>query len=186
LIVIGSTRKPTQRVRSFIKELNWVIPQSTRLTRGKQGLVDFCEAARDIGASCILLVGSFHGNPGRLGFLHLIEDSWMFKPPTIILKSVHLLRESRHDSIPPSKLLYIVPETDNDTANAEILANTLGMPFVNRTNISKTGPNASILLVALHQRSCIEFLSLQEEQFTGPTLFIKRFLRKSMGDMKQW
>lgn len=186
MIVIGSTRKPTQRVRSFIRELNRVIPQSTRLTRGKQSLGDFCEAAQDIGASRILLIGSFHGNPGRIGFLHLVEDSWIFNPPTIILRSVQLLRESRRDSIPPSKTLYVVPDTDNDTVHAELLSKALGMPFVNRTYIPETESKTSILLAALHQRSRIEFLSLQEEQPIGPTLFVKRFLRKAMGDMKKW
>ncbi|MFX1562527.1 MAG: hypothetical protein ACFFDP_04390 [Promethearchaeota archaeon] len=186
MIVIGSTRKPTQRVRSFIRELDRVIPQSTRLTRGKQGIADFCEAARDIGASRILLVGSFHGNPGRLGFLHLVQDSWVFNPPTIILRTVQLLRESKRDTIPPSKILYVVPDTDNDTIQAELLANALDLPFADRTNIPKTEPKTSILLVALYKRSCIEFLSLQEEQYVGPTLFVKKFLRKAMGDMKQW
>lgn len=186
MIVIGSTRKPTQRVRSFIKELDRAIPQTTRLTRGKQSLADFCEDARDIGASRILLVGAFHGNPGRLGFLHFVQDSWLFNPPTILLKSVRLLRESRPNSIRPSRTLYVIPDTDNDTVRAEILAKALDVSYIQRANLPNKESKTSILLVALYRRSCIEFLSLQEEQLIGPTLFVQRFLSKAMGDMKQW
>jgi rRNA maturation protein Rpf1 len=186
VIVIGSTRKPTQRVRSFIRELDWAIPQTTRLTRGKQSLADFCEDAHDIGASRILLVGSFHGNPGRLGFLHYVEDSWMFRAPTILLKFVRLLRETQNNLKSRCRTLFIVPDTENDTIQAKILAEALGMPLVNRTDLPQKGVGTSILLVALRRRSCIEFHSLHEEHLMGPTLFIKRFLSKAMGDMKQW
>lgn len=186
VIVIGTTRKPSQRIRSFAKELARVIPRATRLTRGKQSLIEFCEDARSQGATRVLLIGGYHGNPGRMVFLHYFQEEWLFQPPLIFLKSVILLRQKRRQPIPSSKILYVIQDTDRDKPQAEILAQALGFSFVKRETLSSERPNVVLLLVALHQRSILEFLSLQDNQPVGPTLYVRNVYRKPRGDWKRW
>ncbi len=186
MIVIGTTRKPSQRIRSFAKELSRVIPRAARLTRGKQSLIEFCEEARSQGASRILLIGGYHGNPGRLIFLQYLQRKWLFQPPLIFLKSVILLRQKRQQPIPRSKILYIIQDTDRDKSQAELLALALGVPFVRREALSTERADVTLVLVALHRRSNLEFLSLRDNQAVGPSLYVRNVYRKPRGDWKRW
>jgi hypothetical protein len=186
VIVIGTTRKPTQRIRSFIKELNRVLPNSTRLTRGKQGFNEFCDIAHDLGATRILLVGAFHGNPGRLGFLRFLGESWGFQPPTIIIKSTRLLREYHVDSPQKIKKLYVVPDTPRDNNKAEMLAYALGLPCTKRDSLSTLEGKVAIVRVAYIRYKSIDFLSPDEKHPLGPSMLIKHFLTRPMGDQKRW
>ncbi|MFW9830673.1 MAG: hypothetical protein ACFFD8_02755 [Candidatus Thorarchaeota archaeon] len=186
MIAIGSTRKPTPRTRSFIKELHRVIPHSTRLTRGKQGFNEFCETAQELGANRILLVGSFHGNPGRLGFLQQIDDVWKFQPPTLIIKSTHLLREITTASPHGLKHLYVVPASQGDVSRAEMLANALAVPCLTRDHLPDKTTKAALLRVKYAQDKSIDFMALDEQQPLGPVIHLKHFLTKPMGDKKRW
>lgn len=187
MIAIGSTRKPTDRIRSFIKELTHVIPNAVRLTRGKQGFAEFCQEATSAGASRLLLVGAWHGNPGRLVFLQQkAGEGWGFQPPTILLKSVTLLREVGHDPPPPRTALFVVPDTPQDEAPAESLAAALDAPVTQRDSLPSTSDRAALLLVGLHQGSTLEFLAPTGKEPLGPTLHVREFLAEALGDAKRW
>lgn len=187
MIAIGSTRKPTDRIRSFIKELTHVIPNAVRLTRGKQGFAEFCEEATSAGASRFLLVGAWHGNPGRLVFLQQkTGEGWVFQPPTILLKSATLLRELGHDPPPPRTALFVVPDTPQDAAPAESLAAALDAPVRQRDSLPPPSDRGALLQVSLHQRSTLEFLSPTGEEPLGPALHVREFLAEAFGDAKRW
>ncbi len=186
MIVIGTTRKPSQRIRSFAKELARVIPRAARLTRGKQSLIEFCEEARSQGAARVLLIGGYHGNPGRMVFLHYFQGEWLFQAPLVFLKSVVLLRQMRRQPIPSSKTLYVIQDTDRDKSVAETFAQALGVSFVKREALSSERVNVVLLLVALHQRKILEFLSLPDNQPVGPTLYVRKVYQKPRGDWKRW
>ena len=169
-----------------MKELAHVIPSAKKLTRGKAGFDVFLEEAQSMNATRLLLVGGFHGNPGRLGFLHNQDQGWAFLPPTIILKTVTLLREHQQPAPRPPKQLYVMPDTKKDFVHAESLAKALGVTCVEREDLPVHAHRAALLRVALRQRSSLEFVSIKEDQLLGPSLLIKRFLQKPMGDMKRW
>lgn len=186
MIAIGSTRKPTQRTRSFIKELHRVIPNTTRLTRGKQGFNGFLESAQELGATRILLVGAFHGNPGRIGFLKLTDDTWDFHPPTLIIKSTHLLRETHSNRPQGIKRLYVIPHSRRDVTRAELLATALNVPYLTREDLPDKATKSVVLRVNFAQDKSMYFLSLDEQQPMGPLIHLKHFLTRPMGDQKRW
>lgn len=186
MIAIGTTRKPTQRIRSFIKELARVIPDSTRLTRGKQGFEEFCESALDLGATRILLIGAFHGNPGRIGFLNYSGETWNFHPPTIIIKSSQLLRDGNHS--PPQRIrkLVVLPDVHADSSKAEMLADALKVSCITRDTLPDQQKTTAVLRVALSQYKAMDFVSHDETQPLGPSWKVKYFLSRPMGDQKRW
>jgi len=186
VIAIGTTRKPTQRIRSFIKELRRVIPGSIRITRGKQGFVEFCDAAYASGATRILLVGAFHGNPGRLGFLDYSEDAWNFYPPTIIIKSAQLLRETQYNSPRNIKKLVVLPDLTHDQSKAALLAKALNVPCINRDTLPQLSTNTGVLRVGISQYKAMDFVSPDETQLLGPAIKVKHFLTRPMGEQKRW
>jgi U3 small nucleolar ribonucleoprotein protein IMP4 len=186
VIAIGTTRKPTQRIRSFIKELARVIPNSMRFTRGKQSFNEFCTTAQDLGAHRILLVGAFHGNPGRLGFLEFREETWDFQPPTIIIKSVRLLRETEANPPGGIKNLYVVPDSPRDEKRAALLAQALDVPYFTRDQLPAPKEKSAIVRVGIAKNRLIEFLTLDEQFPLGPKIMTKHFLTKPMGEKKRW
>lgn len=186
MIAIGTTRKPTQRIRSFIKELSRVIPGSIRFTRGKQSFGEFCETAQDLGSTRILLVGAYHGNPGRLGFLEFNGIIWEFQPPTIIIKTTRLLRESKVKPTSGIKNLYVIPDSPSDEKNATLLAQALDVPYSIREELPTPKGKSALLRVGIAQYRSIDFLTLDEQHPLGPTIVTKHFLTKPMGDQKRW
>lgn len=186
MIAIGTTRKPTQRIRSFIKELARVIPGSIRFTRGKQGFGEFCDTAQNLGSTRILLVGAYHGNPGRLGFIEFNGESWEFQPPTIIVKTARLLRESEVKPTAGIKNLYVVPDLSSDQNKARLLANALDVPYFTRDQLPTPKGKSALLRVGIAQYRSIDFLSLDEQHQLGPSIVTKHFLTKPMGDQKRW
>ncbi len=186
MIAIGTTRKPTQRIRSFIKELARVIPGSIRLTRGKQGFADFCDAAYEQGATRLLLVGGFHGNPGRIGFLQYTGDAWEFFPPTIIIKSTQLLREGQHNPPRNIKKVVVLPDVSFDLNKAKLLAEALKVPCIQRAALPNLQDNTAVLRVGIARYKAIDFVSPNETQLLGPSMKIKHFLTRPMGEEKRW
>jgi rRNA maturation protein Rpf1 len=186
VIVLGTTRKPTQRIRSFIKELVRVIPGSTRITRGKQGFAEFCDAAHELGAPRLLLVGAFHGNPGRLGFLTLSEENWAFSPPTIIIKSTQLLRETEASPSRNIKTLVVLPDRHSDQPKAQLLAEALMVSCTTRDDLSSLRKDTVVLRVALSRYKAMDFVSTDETQLLGPSMKIKHFLTRPIGELRRW
>ena len=186
MIAIGTTRKPTQRVRSFIKELTRVIPGSIRLTRGKQGFAEFCETAYEAGATRLLLVGAFHGSPGRIGFLNYSGDTWEFFPPTVIIKSIQLLREVHDGQTRNIKKLVVLPDRSYDTKKATLLADALNVPCVDRDSLETLTNDTAVFRIGLSQYKAMDFVSPDETQRLGPSMKVKHFLTRPMGEHKRW
>lgn len=133
-----------------------------------------------------MLVGSYHGNPGRLGFLRIEEDEWVFKPPTILLKSVQLLRETHHTPPASVRRLYVMPSTERDFPRAKKLAEVLDTTLLAQNHSPAATTGTAILEVDIYQKSTLVFLSSDKTRYVGPSMRVKKFLNKGMGDMKRW
>ena len=64
LIIVTTSHRPTQRVRSFVKDLASVLPYAVKVNRGKASLLDLYYDAMAIGAKRVVVVGVKKGNPG--------------------------------------------------------------------------------------------------------------------------
>ena len=64
LIIVTTSHRPTQRVRSFVKDLASVLPYAVKVNRGKASLLDLYYDAVAIGAKRVVIVGAKKGNPG--------------------------------------------------------------------------------------------------------------------------
>jgi len=73
VIAISSSRSPSRRVRSFIKELYYSLPNTIRITRGKLSLTGLMEVVVGSGAFKLLYVQSRGGDPGILKLMYLSE-----------------------------------------------------------------------------------------------------------------
>jgi len=65
-VLVTTSHRPSQRVRSLAKELAAVLPGGVRVNRGKRSLQDLYYDARSVGASRVVVVTTRKGNPGLI------------------------------------------------------------------------------------------------------------------------
>ena len=88
-VLITTSREPSQRTRSFVKDLVSVIPNSERVTRGKMSTEDLIYEAEDRDAERVVVVEEKQGNPSKL----IVYDLSGKPIYTFILRGVSLGRE---------------------------------------------------------------------------------------------
>ncbi len=88
-ILITTSREPSQRTRSFVKDLVSVIPNSERITRGKMSTRDLIYEAEDRDAERVVIVEERQGNPSKL----IVYDASGRPIYVFVLRGVSLARE---------------------------------------------------------------------------------------------
>ncbi|WP_276815022.1 Brix domain-containing protein [Desulfurococcus amylolyticus] len=174
MILITTSHRPSQRIRSFVKDLSSVIPYSIRVTRGKKTLEDLVIEAYKNGLSYIAIIGERRGNPSTIE-IYKVDSSIM--PPsairisTLLLSGVRLSRENP-ESIrvynPRSvKVEYDQCVTDECFALADILLSITSKAFSHQPDVK----------IALEESEYVdvEFYSSTNHRI-GPSLRIARVI----------
>ena len=65
-LLITTSREPSKRVRSFVKDLSIVLPHSVRVSRGKATYSELATKATSLGAYGVLIVLERRGNPSSI------------------------------------------------------------------------------------------------------------------------
>ncbi len=102
-ILVTTSRRPSPRIRSFVKDLVAVIPGAIRFTRGHYSMEELAREAYTLGADRIVVVGERRGNPGIIRVY--AYDPGELRPyniVTFIVKGVTLSREA-HTPPPPKR-----------------------------------------------------------------------------------
>ena len=101
MIVITTSRRPSPRTRSFVKDLSSILPSSPRISRGHKSLVDLAIEAAKLGAKYILLVTEKSGNPRGLiiyGVEEMGHHAVSKRLAILLIKGVKLSRENPESS----------------------------------------------------------------------------------------
>lgn len=67
-LLITTSRKTSNRVRSFVRDLWTVLPTTERFNRGGLGLSEIAARVRHTGANAALIISMWKGNPSNLSF----------------------------------------------------------------------------------------------------------------------
>ena len=92
-VILTSTRDAPLRVRSFLNELQRVIPSSKRVNRGRQSIEEILRKAKLFHASYLVIVGIKKGNPSSIRVYDLGTLSLKYK---FRIYGVTLLKELPH------------------------------------------------------------------------------------------
>ena len=100
-VLVTTSRRPSPRIRSFVKDLVAVVPGAFRFTRGHYSMEELAREAYLKGADRIVVVGERRGNPGIIrAYAFKPEDLRPHNIVTFIVKGVTLSREA-HTPPPP-------------------------------------------------------------------------------------
>lgn len=97
LILITTSHKPSQRTRSFIKDLSMTLPYSATVNRGKKTLEELGIEAHRHKARYIFVAGERRGNPSIIRIYRVDTTQKIPKVKhiaSIIIKGVKLTREN--------------------------------------------------------------------------------------------
>jgi U3 small nucleolar ribonucleoprotein protein IMP4 len=91
--VITTSRKPSQRTRSFLRDLVRVIPWSFHFTRGSCSLNDLADELTVLGINRLLIIHEKKGNPSLVKFYKLEDGKLAERDYRIRIKGISLARE---------------------------------------------------------------------------------------------
>ena len=126
-LLITTSRKTSNRVRSFARDLWTVLPESERFNRGGMGLTELAARVGQSGASAALIISMWKGNPGILTFTSSTGEDLV----TIKIESAQLRREvkpSRKTRLVGTAGVFIKSGSGDKTKElAEVLAEFLNL-----------------------------------------------------------
>ena len=88
MILITTSRRPTQRVRTLCKDLNRVLPNTIRINRGKLSIRGVTEKALEYKADRVIIIERRKGGPGSILFYKIMLGELRQVPPLIYLKEI--------------------------------------------------------------------------------------------------
>ncbi|HID17285.1 TPA: hypothetical protein EYP26_03235 [Candidatus Bathyarchaeota archaeon] len=118
MIFLTTSRRPTQRIRSFVKDLSRALPKVRRFNRGKLSLKEL-EGLLLKERAKLVLVSRWKGGPGKIELLSAGKGELRREPPIVCLKGVKLRREY---GTPKSFTVKAITIDDERTRELEELA----------------------------------------------------------------
>jgi len=92
-LVITTSRRPTQRIREFCRDLQRVIPNSIRMNRGKLSMDGLRAKASELGADSVLIVEREKGGPGRITLMKSDTSGLWSHTSVLALSHIRTRRE---------------------------------------------------------------------------------------------
>jgi U3 small nucleolar ribonucleoprotein protein IMP4 len=110
-LLVTTSREPSRRTRSFVKDLVLAIPHAVRVNRGKATYSELAVRATSLGAYGVLIVLERKGNPSALLYAEP-EGLQLRKLFLLKISGVSLLREIPSSQRPHGlRELVLVPQT---------------------------------------------------------------------------
>ena len=182
-VIVTTSRAPSPRTRSFVKDLVSVTPGSVKVNRGHLTLEELAVLAMERGADRVVIVGERRGNPSIIRIY-----APRGRPPklvnivTFIVKGVSLSREAGRPQPSNPQNLYVDPRHESvyDFSDAFIKAFHARLLIGSRkpggrdvvARISPLDPDSGTALVEYEQGG----------RPVGPRIKVARPLRMVKGD----
>jgi rRNA maturation protein Rpf1 len=163
-----------------------VIPGAIKVNRGKMSIKDVAAKTLELNANVAIIVSVYRGNPGKIWFLHVTENSYQWIPPDILLAGVKLQREFGRIKIPtPHKLAIMVSKEAEEEQKklAEALSKILESPLIygspnRKNNLTKYQTKGfDIILYIDHDpqfKAALKFIQTENTREIGPRIRIKK------------
>ncbi len=99
VVLVTTSRNPSRRTRSFVKDLTSVVKDVIRINRGKKTFDDLLNIARIYESRGVVIVLERRGNPSALSY-YVNNDGELVRVMVIKLASIKLLREVKEAQRP--------------------------------------------------------------------------------------
>ncbi|TXT53954.1 MAG: putative Brix domain-containing ribosomal biogenesis protein [Candidatus Thorarchaeota archaeon] len=184
MFLITTSRRTSNRVRSFVRDLWTVLPGSDKFNRGGMNLAELAARIRQSSAEAALVITMFKGNPGDIQFID--ADGHQFL--TVRMGSAQLKREVTSDNPPRINSVHSITilssENEHLLSLASILGEIIGVPVHEASEIVPLGPeyqNMVTIVMDTLQSGKILWTHFHSEDALeiGPRIRVRSILRKT-------
>ena len=177
MILLTTSRRPTNRMRTLCHDLARSIPNVVRINRGKLNLDGIAEKALEFNADRVIIVDRWKGGPGKIKLFQAGPEGLILVPPLIFVGGIRLQRELEGVRAKPVRSLTITTSHEKSPQVAKIAESLSG--FLN-VPASTMDVAASRYEAAMHVSSGasaqiqITFMLLPQAMEIGPRITVSR------------
>lgn len=172
-LLITTSREPSRRTRSFVKDLSLAVPHSVRINRGKATLSELALKATSLGAYGVVVLLEMRGNPSSLLYAEP-RGSGLVRMFLLKIDGVSLLRELPGSQRPLGlRELVIVPHTvpkGFPEVVSSYLMRSLRPKVVNRPE----GRVVELKILEEEGRAFVTFICVTSDRECGPRFRVTR------------
>jgi hypothetical protein len=180
LILLTTSRRPTQGIRTFCKDLSYTIPNIVRINRGKLSLEGIAAKALELNAEKVVIVDRWKGGPGKIELYKFDGKELHPIPPLIYLRGVKFRREFR--TMPKgrrikSTAMVTSPRPSQDVCRLEkALSDFFSIPMFSNEN--ECGGFDALMKITASQAGelAVTFKLLPENVEIGPRMRISHLI----------
>lgn len=110
MILLTTSRRPTDLIRSLCRDFSNSIPDVVRINRGKMSLNDVAERAIEFKANKVVLVDRWYCGVGKISFFFVDPSGLTSFSPLMFLSRVLLRREFMKPDRSCSSIITMAPE----------------------------------------------------------------------------
>lgn len=174
-LIITTSRKPSKRTRSFVKDLSLALPHSVRVNRGKATYTELAIRAISLGAYGVLIVLERNGNPSSLLYAEPrganLEILFLLK-----LCGVTLMRELPESQRPLGlKELILVPSTI-PKGFPEVVSSYLLQALRPKIVESSQGRAIELKILGEESSTLVTFICVTSDKECGPRFRVVRIV----------
>ncbi len=147
-ILLTTSRNPSRRTRTLIKDLVHVIPKATRISRGTKNLYELAAEALASSNTLLVIISTRKGNPGTISFFRVTEQGFFQFPLELSLKGVKLRYEITRQRMPRGDTLLILPISPLSPriqSFCEMLSEIFEAPLIER--LQTAGTSSTIMKI---------------------------------------
>jgi len=173
-ILLTTSRRPTDRIRSFCHDFATCLPDVVKINRGKLNLDGVVEKALEINADRVVIVDRWRGGSGKIQFFLVDETSLAPGPPIIYVKSIKLRREFKiKRKRVRSFVITTVPEDSvRNKKVGELLAHFFNIPMLLVEQVVSKYSASMHISTNTSGRIIITFVLLPEFVEVGPRISV--------------
>ncbi len=165
-ILITTSRRPTRRIRSLVKDLVAILPGAERITRGHLSLDELASEAYLRGADRVLIIYGKKGNPSLIK-IYKTTPNGLEAVTSLIIKGLSLSREIRRP-LPDKKPTGIVVTVDGSSI-ADLVADSIVIGLKARVFEEARGDDLKIILRSISDNTVLAEFSFMNK-LVGPRL----------------
>jgi U3 small nucleolar ribonucleoprotein protein IMP4 len=92
-VLLTTSRKPTQNIRTICKDISYIFPNIVRINRGKLSLEGIAEKALELDVEKVMIIDRWERGMGKIGFFEIKQNGLDGVPPVVYLRNAKFRRD---------------------------------------------------------------------------------------------
>ncbi len=174
-LILTTSREPSRRTRSFLKELALAVPHGVKVNRGKATFKDLYNLVLREGAYGVLVVFEKKANPSALVYYvpkaDTLERVFLMK-----IRSPRLRRELRDSQKPLNIRNLVIRESSYSSKESEEVANALVEALKPRIAEGGYIPRSIEILITGSEQPRVDFICVDSGKICGPSFNVEKVI----------